>query len=203
MFFKKIYKYLFRYNIDVKAYKFYECLVSDYSKYNNHFDDFRFDFITKPEILNDPIFKQNNRMERYLKYIDESYKCIGFKTEDNKIASYIWYSDFNTNIPFNKKIILKLPIRTAYIWDCRTSSKFKNKGLYKEGLKLLLSYLETKGIEKVYICNLVDNIYAEKTMKSLGFRLVNTLRVYFLFGFYMITGIYCRHLFSIGKYYFR
>ena len=131
-------------------------------------DNLVFRELTSKDINNNAIFNHKGRKGRYINYLKCGHRFFGFVNTDNKVVSYLWTTCGVNITPLSRYCELMVGKDKFYIWDCRTLSLYKNKGLYKCGLKEIAAIAAHASFDKVMICNLKNNYISNKTMKSLN-----------------------------------
>lgn len=171
-----------------KCYFFYEMNQNKFDDVDGHYHEFTFSELVESDFKKNNIFKKNDRMRRYSDFIKSGHQCFGFFDQSQQVVSYLWLSKEGSIVPLTSSVRLKIGNGLAYIWDCRTSDDYQGRGLYKEGLKRLVKYSVSLGVNRVMICNLVSNKIANKTMSTLGSQYIDTISVFRFLSVSLVIG---------------
>lgn len=153
--------------------KFYE--LSDLKDFKNS-QELIFRDLKEDDFEFSKIFKHKNRKERYLKNLENGFRCKGYVTTDNEVAFYLWYTTGNM-APWFKGMELYLPENDVYIWDCRTAEQWQRKGLYCMALQNISSEV-LKRSKRVLIDCSNSNIASQKGILNAGFYPFKNFKVF-------------------------
>lgn len=134
---------------------------------------YRWGLIDRQVVLQDPIFAQKDRLIKALSRFKDGHACYGFFDQTGKVAYYMWCtvaSETVASVPWELNTRLVLNPKAGYVWDCFTSPDHRRRGLYREGLRTVISFFGSYKIENYYICCMKDNIPSAEAIRSVGFR---------------------------------
>lgn len=120
----------------------------------------------------DPVFQEKNRAEHFIELVRQGHICNGYVTTDDRVASYIWHSVMPA--PFELGLTFKASHLDAYLWNCRTTPEFENRGLYRMGLKNCMNLIPAP---RTWIVTNQDNPASKKGIEEAGFRRMDDLTI--------------------------
>ncbi len=137
--------------------------------------DFIFRSLDAGDFGRHPIFQEKDRKRRYLKHLENGHHCYGFESPSGDIAAYLWLTRGELQQPMPNPAFRGfswlIGHNEAYIWDCRTAPAYQRQGLYREGLKRLVSICLEQGRSKIMISCKPDNTASHLAIQSVGFEL--------------------------------
>ncbi len=110
-------------------------------------DGFQFLELSESDLHDTPMCCEEGRMDRFLKRMQDGYKCYGHKDMGTgRLCSYFWVCDDAVvkHVPFVFGCTMRLPKDTAYISDCRVSEDYRGQKLYTSGLIEMMSLFTDK-----------------------------------------------------------
>lgn len=138
----------------------------------DHRDQFIFRMVNKEDFLDNSFLWNGDKRLKFLDRLKNNHFCFGSFDHDNKLLSYLWYSASKISsykVPFEEKLCLTLNENESYIWDCRTSIAFQNRGYYKEGLKGVVYQGFLSGIKRIWIVSDKFNKSSIRGITNVGF----------------------------------
>lgn len=153
---------------------FFEADVTTGAGQKPNLDELTFGAVDPALFETDPIFAEKGRLESFPVQASRGHRCYAFFDDGGALASYIWITgDVNQQmmVPF-VFTGLKMAVcpGSAYIWNCFTAPQFRNRGLYRNGLRSGLAVCATEGIDRVYIACEQNNAASVKGILAAGFR---------------------------------
>lgn len=102
------------------------------------------------------------RVNQFLKRMKENKVCIIALIKD-KIVYYRWIS-------FERKNLVPLQDKEAYLFDAYTLPEYRRLGIHTAGSAECLRIAKEKGYERVIVSVSFWNYPAQKTLRRLGFK---------------------------------
>ncbi len=87
--------------------------------------------------LDASLLQKKGRAQRFAERLEVGHEWYGFLDDDGSLASYIWLSRHDRigqPVPFAGPFSLSLQAGDAYVWDCRTDTRYRGRGLYPDAL---------------------------------------------------------------------
>ncbi|MBI4135755.1 GNAT family N-acetyltransferase [Candidatus Uhrbacteria bacterium] len=134
---------------------------------------YRWGLIDRQVVLQDHLFEQKDRRAKALSRLAQGHFCYGFFDQAGMVAYYMWYtvaSETAALVPWELNTRLVLNPKDGYIWDCFTSPDHRRRGLYREGLRMIIALFGSYQIERYFICCMRDNIPSIDAIRSMRFR---------------------------------
>ena len=144
------------------------------------------------------LFQEKNRARHFEQRLKIGHRCWGFVTEHGEAVSYLWLSSprFGTpTAPFELGLTCRIAPRTGYIWDCRTQTEFRNRGLYRQGLKRLRALCRADGMQSALIASDVLNGASRAGIVGAGFASDYAMAILRLLGRYFFIAAHGQILF--------
>lgn len=144
------------------------------------YKEFKFRELVSDDFSKNAVFEIKNRKERYLNHSENGHRCFGFENANGDIVSYFWLTCGDKDRPHSTPIFRGSPwLLTngeACIWDCRTIEAYCRQGLYREGIRRLVSFCQQQNIMNIMMSCHVSNSASHAGILSAGFTCTGTVR---------------------------
>lgn len=150
----------------------YRAKLQDIKPAKSDPEGFEFRALRATDFSHGALFQEKNRAAYFEQRLNAGHRCFGFVTQQGETVAYLWLSSpqYETpSAPFELGLSCRIPPRTGYIWDCRTKPEFRNRGLYRHGLKLLQALCRADGLQSAVIATEVLNGASKAAIMAAGF----------------------------------
>ena len=154
------------------------------------YKEFMFRELVPDDLSKHAVFKVKNRRERYLNHLKNGHRCFGFENDRGDIVSYFWVTIGANNQPMRVPTFWDSPWLfrddEAYIWDCRTIDAYRRRGLYREGIKRLVSFCQQQDVMNVIMSCDASNPASQAGITSVGFTYYGRVRFILFWRFKLV-----------------
>jgi hypothetical protein len=131
-------------------------------------EGYRFARLAREVLFRAALVREKNRYPHFLSRLDAGHEVYGFLDRADEVVCYLWVSVGPTVAPFEVGLNVRLDASQIYIWDCRTASAHRRKGLYQSGLRRLMGWTRSQKTI-TYIVSRSNNESSIRAIKKAGF----------------------------------